>query len=105
MVPAKLFYFKNYYMFYWLREVRLFPVYQINKTKIRVWSVTKEGFDLEQKKYIEIIYSWLSRCSTARGSFPGYPWEVPLRYRLISLFYSLKVPLKKVPLKLKIKNT
>ena len=24
------------------------------------------------------------------GLVPGYPWEVPLRLRLVSLFYSLK---------------
>ena len=34
------------------------------------------------------------------GLFPAYPMEVPLRLRLVSLFSSLKVPLK-----LKIKNT
>ena len=28
------------------------------------------------------------------GLVPGYPWEVPLRSMLISLFYSLKAPLK-----------
>ena len=31
------------------------------------------------------IFSQLSRCSTARGLFPGYPQEVLLRLRLISL--------------------
>ena len=35
------------------------------------------------------IYSQFSRCSTARG-----PLQVLLRLRLLSLFYSLKVPLK-----------
>ena len=34
---------------------------------------------------------WLSGCSTARGLFPGYPWEVQLRLRLISLVFLLKV--------------
>ena len=28
------------------------------------------------------------------GLVLGYPWEVPLRLKLISLFSSLKVPLK-----------
>ena len=32
--------------------------------------------------------------TTARGLVPSYPWEVPLRLGLESLFYSLKVPLK-----------
>ena len=34
------------------------------------------------------------------GLVSGYPWEVPLRLKLVSLFYSLKVSIK-----LKIKNT
>ena len=41
------------------------------------------------------IYSWLWRCITAGGGlFPSCPMEVPLRLRLVSLFYSLEVPLK-----------
>ena len=40
------------------------------------------------------MYSWLSRCGSARGLVPGYPWEVPLRLRLVYLFYSQNVPLK-----------
>ena len=38
------------------------------------------------------LNSRLSRCSTARGSSAGFSWLVPLRLRLISIFYSLKVP-------------
>ena len=34
-----------------------------------------------------------------RGLVPAYPWEIPLRLMLVSLFYSMEVPLK-----LKIKN-
>ena len=45
------------------------------------------------------VYRPLSRCSKARGSSTGVSL-VDLRLRLVSLFYSMKVPLK-----LKIKNT
>ena len=40
-----------------------------------------------------ILYSQLSRCSTARGLFLGCPKEIPLRLRLVGLFYAMKVPL------------
>ena len=41
------------------------------------------------------IYSWLSRCSTARESTHlGYPYEVPWRLRLVILIYSLGGSLK-----------
>ena len=43
-------------------------------------------------KNIRVIHSRLSSSRKARGLFPGYPMEVPLRLRLVSLFYSLKVP-------------
>ena len=46
------------------------------------------------------IYSRLLRWSTARGSISRLSPEGPLRLRLVSLFYLLKVPLK-----LKIKST
>ena len=46
---------------------------------------------------LEIAAKYMVGCrgvSTVRGLVPGYPWEVPLRLRLGSLLYSLKVSLK-----------
>ena len=39
------------------------------------------------------IYSQFSRCSTARGSSTGLVTVGHTKGRLVSLFYSLKVPL------------
>ena len=44
-------------------------------------------------KHLVNMYSRLSRCSTAKGLGFGSSGLVPLRLRLVSLFYSLKVPL------------
>ena len=48
---------------------------------------------------LKVMYSQLLRRSAVSGLVPDYPWEVPLRSRLVSLFYSLNVLLN-----LKIKN-
>ena len=53
------------------------------------------------KNYKLVINSRLVRCGgTARGSSSGLSLGGPTKVKLVSLFYSLKVPLK-----LKIKNT
>ena len=41
-----------------------------------------------------VMYSQLLRWSAARGLVWGFPREVPLRLRLLRLFYSLKVHCK-----------
>ena len=60
--------------------------------------VASDGFYLHTSIPI-YIYSWLLRCSSAKGSISGIFLGDPTMLRLVSLFYSLKFPSK-----LKIKN-
>ena len=72
-----------------------------------VLKMVKKYMPIEKFKFLNISYgnttTYIVGCRDVvqlGGLVPGYPWEVSLRLMLVSLFYSLNVPLK-----LKIKNT